>query len=66
MPASWPVFLISFAVGFQMVISGKARCKRQIVAVSNDDEKIIAYGKLKYSAVRLHSEDFFFYFICKF
>ncbi|XP_012702080.1 phosphatidylinositol/phosphatidylcholine transfer protein SFH8 isoform X2 [Setaria italica] len=36
----------------KMVISGKACCKRQIVAVSNDDEKIIAYGKLKYSAKR--------------
>ncbi|TVU30215.1 hypothetical protein EJB05_21825 [Eragrostis curvula] len=32
----------------KMVISGKAHCKRQIVTVSNDDEKIIAYEKPKY------------------
>ncbi|KAL6646735.1 hypothetical protein ACP70R_015429 [Stipagrostis hirtigluma subsp. patula] len=32
----------------KMVISGKARFKRQIVTVSNDDEKIIAYEQPKY------------------
>ncbi|CAN6238036.1 unnamed protein product [Urochloa humidicola] len=36
----------------KMVISGKARSKRQIVTVPNDDEKIIAYEKPKYSAKR--------------
>ncbi|KAL6899895.1 hypothetical protein ACP4OV_006553 [Aristida adscensionis] len=34
----------------EMVISGEAHCKRQIVTVSNDDEKIIAYEQPKYPA----------------
>ncbi|GJN20957.1 hypothetical protein PR202_gb08398 [Eleusine coracana subsp. coracana] len=32
----------------KMVISGKAHCKRQIVTISNDNEKIITYEKTKY------------------
>ncbi|GJM84907.1 hypothetical protein PR202_ga00620 [Eleusine coracana subsp. coracana] len=32
----------------KMVISGKAHCKRQIVTISNDDDKIITYEKTKY------------------
>lgn len=37
----------------KMVISGKACCKRQIVTVSDDDEKVITYEKPQYPTVKL-------------
>lgn len=37
----------------KMVISGKACCKRQMVTVSDDDEKVITYEKPQYPTTKL-------------